>query len=69
MDYSSGPYNITFSIGQTHASFHITIHNDSILENNETFTLNINVSSLPSNVMVGDPGETTVTIVDDDGIE
>jgi len=37
-----------------------------ILEGNEDFTLTID-PSLPSGVSVGDPGEATVTIVDDDG--
>ena len=68
MDYISGPYNVVFSIGQTRASLHFEIHNDSILENNETLTLIISNSSLPGNVIVGDPGNTTVTIVDDDGM-
>ena len=68
MDYNSGPYNVVFPIGQTRASLHLTIHNDSILEKNETFILIINSSSLPSNVLIGDPGNTTVTIVDDDGM-
>ena len=35
------------------------------LEDNENFTLTINSSLLPSNITVGNPGEATVTIVDD----
>ena len=37
------------------------------MEGDENFKLNINSSSLPSNVTRGDPGQATVTIVDDDG--
>ena len=33
-------------------------------EGNETFTLTI--ETLSSNIMVGDPGQTTVTIIDND---
>ena len=68
MDYKSGPYNVVFPIGQTRASLNIPITNDSILEKNEIFILIIINSSLPSNVLIGDHGNTTVTIVDDDGM-
>ena len=37
-----------------------------VLENNEDLKLVINVSSLPFGVKLGDPGEATVTIVDND---
>ena len=37
-----------------------------ILEGNENFMLTINSSSLPSDISVGDPGEATVIIVDND---
>ena len=65
MDYTSGPYSITFSAGVTNVPFNISINNDSIFEENENFTLTIN-SSLPTGVMVGNPGQATVTIVDND---
>ena len=66
MDYSSGSYNVIFSAGETTAAFNVLITDDNILEGNENFMLTINSSSLPSNVTVGDPGEATVTIVDND---
>ena len=66
MDYISGPYNVIFPAGKTTAAFPVPIIDDNILEENENFTLTINSSSLPSNVTVGDPGEATVTIVDND---
>ena len=50
----------------TNATFNITINNDDILESHETFMLTINSSSLPTHVTVGNPGEATVTIMDDD---
>ena len=46
--------------------FNISITDDMILEGNETFMLTIDPSSLPSDISVGDPGEATVTIVDND---
>ena len=66
--YHSGPYNIIFPVGETHFLLNVTIVNDNILENNETFNLTINSSSLPGNVEVGNPGQATVTIRDDDGM-
>ena len=67
MDYTSGPYTVTFSAGQTTATFDVPINDDNILEDNENFILTISPSSLPNNVTVSDPDEATVTIVDDDG--
>ena len=65
MDYTSGPYTVTFPAGQTTATFDVPINDDNILEDNENFILTIDPSSLPSNVTIGDPGQATVTIVDD----
>ena len=67
-DYHSGLYDITFSVGDTRFLLNVTIVNDNILENNETFNLTINSSSLPGNVEVGKPGQAAVTIRDDDGM-
>ena len=50
----------------TGVSFSIPIIDDYALEGNESFILNINLSSVPSNVTLGDPDLTTVTIVDND---
>ena len=66
MDYTSGPYNVTFPAGQTRIPFDVPITDDMILEGNENFMLTINETSLPVGVMRGTPGEATVTIVDDD---
>ena len=51
----------------TRVPFNVSITTDSILEGNETFYLLINASTLPREVSVEDPGQTTVIIVDDDG--
>ena len=67
MDYHSGPYNVTFSPGQSNATIKISIEDDNILEvDNENFMVTVNnySSSLP--ITIGDPGNVTVTIVDND---
>ena len=64
----SGPYTVTFPANATYATFNISIADDTMYEpNNETFTLAIDSSSLPTNISVAYPGQATVTIVDDDG--
>jgi len=67
VDYDTGPHTVKFLAGQVNASFQVPINDDNILEANESFTLTIDISSLPNGVTVGDPGNTTVIIVDDDG--
>ena len=62
----SGPFYVTFPAGENQVKFVISITNDDVVENNESFTLSINPSSLPLGVTVGDPSQTTVTIIDDD---
>ena len=66
MDYDSRPYNVTFPAGQTTATFDVPINDDNILEGNENFMLTINSSSLLTDVTRGDPGQATVTIMDND---
>ena len=66
MDYTSGPYTVTFPAGHTTATFNIPITDDMISEGDENFMLTINSSSLPDGVTRGDPGEATVAIVDND---
>ena len=53
--------------GQTNVTFDVTIMNDNIVENNETFTLIIRPNSLPDRISTGSIQRTTVTIVDNDG--
>ena len=66
MDYNSGPYTVIIHVGMTNVTFDVPITNDNILEGSENFMLTIDESTLPPNVRRGDPGEATVTIVDND---
>ena len=66
IDYDSGPYNVTFPAGVTLAILDVAINDDDIVEGNESFTLSIDPSSLPNSVTVGNPGNTTVIVVNDD---
>ena len=62
-DYDSGPYIVIIPAGLTSASFDVLITNDGILEDNESFILIINSSSVP----IGDSDQAMITIMDDDG--
>ena len=66
VDYDSGPYTVTFPTGDTIVPFNVPINDDNILENTEMFTVTID-PSLPSRVTVGNPDQSTVTIMDNDG--
>ena len=66
VDYDSGPYAVTFPALVTSVPFKVSLNDDDILEENETFILTINQSSLPSGVTVSNPSITTVSIVDND---
>ena len=65
MDYTSGPYTVTFPAGQTTATFNVPITGDNISEENENFMLTIN-QTLPDGVTRSTPGEATVIIVDEE---
>ena len=67
MDYGSGPYTITFTAGTVYATLDVLLIDDDTFGNNKNFVLTINSSSLPNNVTVGDPGQVTVNMEDDDG--
>ena len=67
MDYDSGPYSITFIAGDIRVTFNVTVTDDNVFEGKESFTLTINPNSLPKSVVVDDPRNATVTIVDNDG--
>ena len=49
-----GPYSVTFRAGEISASFNISIIDDNIPEQNETFVIAINSSSLPAGVVAAD---------------
>ena len=70
-----GPYSVPFPAGEMNASFNISIMDDNIPEDNETFVIAINPSLLPTNVMIASPtpgaqtdspGQANITIVNDD---
>ena len=67
VDYNSGPYNVKFPSEETSVSFNITINNDTLLEDNETFNLIITEESLPKYVILGKINITEVTIVNNGG--
>ena len=60
-------YSVTFSGGVNSSQLNLLINDDNILEDDETFNLTINQSSLSDGVAVVDSSQVTVTIVDDDG--
>ena len=66
MDYTSGPYSVTFPAGVTSVPFNIPIKDDNIFEYNEIFMLTI-ISSLSTGVQSGNPDQASVHIVDNDG--
>ena len=61
VDYDSGPFKITIPAGETFAVFNVSINDDNITEENESFSLFIDPSSLPGSV-----DQATVNIVDND---
>ena len=66
VDYDSGPYDVTFSAGETSASLLLPIIDDNILEGVEDFTVTIDDSSLPQSVNRVDPFSANVIVTDDD---
>ena len=66
-DYNSEPYTVIFSPGVIRYQFDVLIVDDNILENDETFRLSINASSLIRGVTVGSVDQATVNIFDEDG--
>jgi len=66
-DYLSGVYTVTFPATVTLRTVDIPICDDSVLEEDETFSLTIVSNSHPDNVTNGSPDHVNVTIVDNDG--
>ena len=63
LDFTGGPYTVTFADGQTTAVLSIPILNDTLVEGNETIVLLI--TGAPG-AAIGGQSATTVTIIDDD---
>ena len=64
VDYTPGPYTITFLAGRVSASMDVIILDDYELEKNERFNLTLTSPSV--NASVDDIDQVTVTIMDDD---
>ena len=62
VDYGAEEYIVTFAVGSINASLDITINDDNLLENDETFRVTIH--SVTNNHTVGIPGDARVTIID-----
>ena len=65
-DFIFGPYDALFPAGVTRAAFNVIIIEDDILESDESFTLVIDLLTLPRRIMIGSSNQTTVTILNDD---
>ena len=66
MDYTSGPYTVTFPAGVTMIAFDVLITDDLIFEVDENFILILNGTSLATGITCEIPGQATVTIVDNE---
>ena len=58
---------VTIPAGENDVTFSVTITDDKIREESETFNLIIDRPSLPNRVASSDPKRVTVTITDTDG--
>ena len=68
LDYDSGPHNVVVTAGETEVMFSVPIHNDAILERNETFTLSINSRLFETNrILIGSVNSALVLINDTSG--
>ena len=66
MDYTSGPYTVTFPARVTMIVFDVPITDDMIFEVDENFMLIINGTSLATGITCNTPSQATVTIVDNE---
>ena len=66
MDYTSGPYTVTFPAGVTMVTFDVPINDDIIFEVDENFMLTINGTSLANGTTCTTLGQAAVTIVDNE---
>ena len=58
-----GPFDITFQPGSTLVLFNVTIVDDGIPENSEFFNADI-VSARPAGVIIGEPRQPVIEILD-----
>ena len=63
-----GPFTVTIPAAEMgRASLSIEIFSDDVLEDDESFSLTISSSSLPSNIAAGELDQVVITIEDDSG--
>ena len=68
MDYASGPHNVTVPAGETEMTFSVPIHNDTILERNESFNLSVNPRRFETDrISIGNIDSALVIINDTSG--
>ena len=65
MDYQRRLFALTFTASVNAIPVTVVLIDDDIFEGNETFTLTIDPSSLPNDVMIAQPKEVVVLISDD----
>ena len=63
-DYNAGSYAVTIIAEENNVTFSISVSDDNIHEESETFILIIDRSSLPNGVLRSYPYRTAVTIMD-----
>ena len=66
LDYEEGPYYVKIPSGELSAYYCIGIINDTVLENDEAFVIEINEAVLHPIVILMKPNDTNVTILDDE---
>ena len=66
VDYDSGLYSITFTKGDNSAILCVNITDDNALEADETFSVVIDDTSLPTRVISIYPNAANVTILDNE---
>lgn len=68
MDYTSTPINATFTAGSIRTTINVSVTIDNVVEESETFTLNLIIPpSLSGKVVPGNITTATGTITDDTG--
>lgn len=65
-DFEKGPLNVTIPKGERIADYCFDIINDTMLEDDKAFVLQINSNTLHSDIVLMDPEEATITIKDDE---
>ena len=66
VDYIYHNHTINFHDGENCKSLLVRHVDDNIVEENETYSLNVKPLNPPNRVIIGDNKNTTITIVDDD---